>query len=56
MSLILNTLLVYNCSLLALKGIYTKIEDKTKNDIIKNGLYHITSEENADKIIECRTY
>lgn len=48
----LGSFVAYNCGLLALKMKYIKIENQTKNDIIKNGLYHFTSEENAEKIMQ----
>lgn len=49
---VLGSFLAYNCTLLALKMKYVKIEDKMRSDILKSGLYHITSEESADKILE----
>ena len=48
----LGSFLAYNSTLLALKMIYVKIEDQMKNNILKDGLYHLTSEENANKIME----
>ena len=47
----LGSFLVYNVGLLALKSVYVKIENQMKQNILQNGLYHITSEENAEKIM-----
>ena len=51
MGFLVNTFLAYNVSLVVLKKIYVDIEGQTKKDILKNGLYHITKRENAEKIM-----
>ena len=51
MGFLVNTFLAYNVSILVLKKIYVDIEGQTKKDILKNGLYHITKRENAEKIM-----
>lgn len=52
--MILETFLVANTTILATKMIYTnidKVEDVKKN-IVNNGIYHVTTSEAADKIME----
>lgn len=56
--MVLDTFLIVNTTLFSMmvakKLIYTKITDKHAvfNTILNDGLYHITSKENADKILE----
>ena len=49
---VLGSFIAYNCALLVLKMKYIKIEEESKDNILKNGLYHFTSEENAEKILK----
>lgn len=52
--MLIETFLACNCVALASKMIYTDVGKiaEIKNNILKNGLYHITKEESADKILE----
>ena len=50
--MILGTFIAINSGILATKMIYTKVDEKMNNEIINNGLYHVTTPENADKILE----
>ena len=49
---LLGSFVAYNCAMLALKMKYVKIENQAKENILENGLYHFTSKENAEKILE----
>ena len=49
---LLGSFIAMNSMILVFKGIYVNIEDKAKEDILKNGLYHITKPENAEKIMQ----
>ncbi len=50
--MILETFIAINSGIIASKMIHTKIEEQMNEEIIENGLYHVTSEENADLILE----
>lgn len=52
--MILETFLACNCAVLASKMIYTKVDkvNEIRKNILEQGLYHITKEENADSIIQ----
>lgn len=55
--MIIESILIANLLMLATKGIYTKVIDKHAiySKIINEGLYHVTTEENALKILESGT-
>ena len=52
--MLLETFLACNCVALASKMVYTDVEKvaEIKKNILENGLYHITREESADKILQ----
>ena len=52
--MILETFLACNCAVLASKMIHTKVDKikEIRKNILEQGLYHITKEENADSIIQ----
>ena len=50
--MILETFIAINSGIIASKMIHTKIEEQMNDEIIDKGLYHVTSEENADLILE----
>lgn len=50
--MVLETFVAINSTMLATRAINTKIQDKMKEKILTNGLYHVTTEENAEKIME----
>lgn len=50
--MILETFIAINSGIIASKMIHTKIEEQMNEEIIEKGLYHVTSEENADLILE----
>lgn len=50
--MILETFVAVNSAMFATRAINTKIEKNMREKILEDGLYHVTTEENADKIIE----
>lgn len=50
--MILETFVAVNSALFATRAINTKVEEKMKEKILSDGLYHVTTEENAEKIME----
>ena len=50
--MILETFVAVNSAVLATRAINTKIETKMKDKILTAGLYHVTTAENAQKIME----
>lgn len=50
--MILETFVAVNSALIATRAINTKIEQKMREKILTEGLYHVTTEESAEKIME----
>ena len=50
--MVLETFAAINSALLATRAINTKIEQDMRNKILADGLYHVTTAENAEKIME----
>ena len=50
--MILQTFVAVNSAILATRAINTKIDEEMKDKILDDGLYHVTTAENAEKIME----
>lgn len=50
--MVLETFVAINSTIIATRAINTKIQDKMKEKILTDGLYHVTTEKNAEKIME----
>lgn len=50
--MILETFAAVNSALFITRAINTKIEQDMREKILSDGLYHVTTEESAEKIIE----
>lgn len=50
--MVLETFVAVNSTMLATRAINTRIEKEMKEKILKDSLYHVTTEENAKKIME----
>lgn len=49
--MILKTFIAVNSAILVTRAINTKIDESMREKILSDGLYHVTTEENADKIM-----
>jgi len=49
---ILESFVAVNSAMFVTRAINTKIEQKMREKILSDGIYHVTTEENADKIME----
>lgn len=50
--MVLETFAAVNSALIATRAINTKIEQKMREKILTDGLYHVTTEESAEKIMQ----
>ncbi len=50
--MVLETFVAINSGVLATRAINTKVDKDMRNKILSDGLYHVTTDENAEKIME----